>query len=301
MTNANGRRSQRHPDEQELIRVAAASAALRRLLAAAAAPPSAAELRGRSRAIAAFRAARQPGAHSQLVDQAADHVGSGRRGAAKLARAGRRSAARLTVACTALIVLLGGTAAAAAGELPTALRDAVSDLLTNPSPAPDRPAPGDSSAPRVVPSPERGAVASSSPPDGSPAAGGHPGSAAASPPQLAGLCRAYQAAGPSSTTLDRPGFAPLVSAAGGAGGVTAFCAGHGSAKAVLPPSARPRAAPPKAARSHPAGTSAGTSTAAPAGAASPGQPAVASPAQPRQAHARARSQAGRQPAQHVGR
>jgi hypothetical protein len=60
MTSAHGPRSPRHPDEDELARVADASAALRQLLAAAAAPPSTAELKGRSRAIADFRAARLP-------------------------------------------------------------------------------------------------------------------------------------------------------------------------------------------------------------------------------------------------
>jgi hypothetical protein len=121
MTNAGGRRSQRHPDEQELVQAVDDSAALRQLLAAAAAPPSTAELKGRSRAIADFRAARRHGTvHPQPVDQVSGRAGSGRRGAAKLTQIGRRSAARLTVACTALIMLLSGTAAAAAaGELPT--------------------------------------------------------------------------------------------------------------------------------------------------------------------------------------
>jgi hypothetical protein len=60
MTQPHGRRSPRHPDEDELVRAVDASAALRQLLAAAAAPPSTAELKGRSRAIADFRAAQLP-------------------------------------------------------------------------------------------------------------------------------------------------------------------------------------------------------------------------------------------------
>jgi len=65
MTTPTGPESRRHPDEQELARAVHASDALRQLLAAAAAPPSTAELKGRSRAVAAFRAAyrlRRPGA-----------------------------------------------------------------------------------------------------------------------------------------------------------------------------------------------------------------------------------------------
>ncbi len=57
MTTPDGHGSRRHPDEHELARAVEASAALRQLLAAASAPPSTAELKGRSRAIAAFRAA----------------------------------------------------------------------------------------------------------------------------------------------------------------------------------------------------------------------------------------------------
>jgi hypothetical protein len=158
-----------------------------------------------------------------------------------LARAGRWSAARLTVACTALVVLLGGTAAAAAaGELPAALQNAVSDLLNSPSPAGDRaPAPASSAAgPSVRPEPKRtGTGSPSAHLPGSSSAAGPTGKGAADPPQLAGLCRAYRAADPAGAAalLARPGFAPLVTAAGGVPRVAAFCAQVTGPARTVPP------------------------------------------------------------------
>ncbi|HEX8766779.1 MAG TPA: hypothetical protein VF714_00320 [Jatrophihabitans sp.] len=142
MTHAHGRWSSRHPDEDELVQAVDASAALRRLLAAASAPPSAAELKGRSRAIADFRAA-------QLPHSAETGLGTERKtesdtdtepGTRPEEGGGQRAAGRLTLVCTAILVLLGGTAAnAAAKEVPTALRNAVADLLTELAPADDNP------------------------------------------------------------------------------------------------------------------------------------------------------------------
>jgi hypothetical protein len=132
MTHANDCWSPRYPDEDELVRAVDASAALRQLLAAASAPPSTAELRGRSRAIADFRAAQRHSASApEPGTESTSHARSGKHAVVGLRRLGRWSA-RLTVACTALVVLLGGTAATAvAGELPTALRKAVSNLVTH--------------------------------------------------------------------------------------------------------------------------------------------------------------------------
>src|ERR1700712_3318814 len=90
MTHADGHRSQLHPDEAELVRAVDASAALRQLLAAASAPPSRAELKGRSRAIADFRAAQRASAReSPPVPPATSRAGSGRLAPAGFTRAGR--------------------------------------------------------------------------------------------------------------------------------------------------------------------------------------------------------------------
>src|SRR5689334_14730928 len=139
MTTPHGPESRRHPDEQELARAVHASDALQQLLAAASAPPSTAELKGRARAVAAFRAAyrlRRPGTGSQPVDSStaasqaaaieqaptespvegrADDAGTpaGSRRRTKLARARRWSAAQLTVAGASLLMLLGASTAAA--------------------------------------------------------------------------------------------------------------------------------------------------------------------------------------------
>lgn len=155
MTHAHDRRSPRHPDEDELVRVVDASAALRQLLAAASAPPSTAELKGRSQAIADFRATHRPRASvAGHGSGATSRARAGHRGAAALARAGRRSSARLTVACAAVVALLGSTTAAAtAGELPTALRNAMSGLFTESPLAGDRPSPPVSSEHPLQPGP----------------------------------------------------------------------------------------------------------------------------------------------------
>jgi hypothetical protein len=130
MTHANGCWSPPQPDEDELVRAVDASAALRQLLAAASAPPSAAELQGQSRAVADFRAAHRPTASaSGPGTEPTRPAHGGQLAAAGILRAGRWST-RLVVACTALAVLLGGTAATAAvREFPKALRNAVSDLF----------------------------------------------------------------------------------------------------------------------------------------------------------------------------
>ncbi|HEY0165930.1 MAG TPA: hypothetical protein VGB75_02710 [Jatrophihabitans sp.] len=246
MSNANGRRPPRHPDEQRLVEAAEASAALRQLLAAASAPPSAAELKGRSQAIAAFRGVHRPVIRPQPAIPRTGQPASERRTPARLARVSRWSAARLTVAGAALAVLLGGTAAAAAaGELPAALQNAVSDLLNPPAGVGSPPAPDRSSAvPTAQPTPGLSHAVPSLVPNGPPTTGSAsgtptrpPGAAAATPPQLSALCRAYQSAGSPAATLATPGFAPLVTAADGVAGVTGFCSRLiGPARTVAPSS-----------------------------------------------------------------
>jgi hypothetical protein len=135
MTHAHGRRSPRHPDEDELVQAVDASAALRRLLAAAAAPPSAVELKGRSRAVADFRAAqlsRSPGAKFGTAPDTAAAQNRGGLDRGSQDRDDHRATAGFTLVCTAVLVLLVGTAAnAAAGELPTTVRNAVAGVLTD--------------------------------------------------------------------------------------------------------------------------------------------------------------------------
>jgi hypothetical protein len=222
MAHAHDRRSPRHPDEDELVRAVDDSAALRQLLAAASAPPSTAELKGRSQAIAYFRAHRTRSAEA--------HAGTARPGRAGQPRLTRRSSARLTVACAALLTLLGGTAAtAAAGEVPTALRNAVSGIFTEPPPAGDRPSPipiRPAEHP-LQPGPGRTAPTLTGLPSSTAGAAAQRPQAGATARQLAGLCRAYRArqAGASpAEVLARPGFGPLITAAGGAPKVAAFCA-----------------------------------------------------------------------------
>jgi hypothetical protein len=131
MTPADDYWSPRYPDEDELARAVDGSAALRQLLAAASAPASPAELRGRSRAIAEFRAARRPRGSAPEPDlEFPSRARDSKLAAPGLSRLGRWPA-RLTVACTALAVLLQGAASATAGELPTALRNAVSHLVVH--------------------------------------------------------------------------------------------------------------------------------------------------------------------------
>jgi hypothetical protein len=338
MRNADGRRSVRHPDEHELVQVVDASVGLRQLLAAASAPPTPAELKGRSRAIADFRAAQRPATHHQPVTPATGVLGPARRTPVSVVRASRWSAARLTVLCTALVVLLGGTAAAAAaGELPSALQNAVSGFLNAPTRSTPPPAPADPSA---EPTAEPGASSAGSghptAPDGLPAARSHaavgqPSAATATAPQLAGLCRAYQATGSAAAMLATPGLAPLVTAADGAPKVAAFCAQLTGRAEIGPPSAHPSSAHPSSAHpssahptsAHPtsarssvahrpstrpsAGSPSAGSSSSPADTARPDTPgagAEASPAQPMgtarlapgRAHPGSQPHAARQPA-----
>lgn len=296
MSNASRRSPRRHPDEHELVQAVAASAALRQLLAAASAPPSTAELKGRARAIADFRAAQRPGRRDILPVTPASEADPERRPPVRLARVGRWSAARLTVACAAMVVLLGGTAAAAAaGELPNVLQNAVSELLNTPAPAGDSPppAPGRTfTEPAVQPEPQRTGAGPSSAPkrSGSSTAAAPTGAASADSPQLAGLCRAYQAAGSveAAALLARPGFALLVTAADGPPRVTAFCARLTGPVSTVAPGPRPSSTDRPAARRE---SAVGSSAERPSGV----QPAAAARPTPASQSRLGRAHSGSQP------
>ncbi|HEX8094327.1 hypothetical protein [Jatrophihabitans sp.] len=216
MTHASGRWSPRHPDEDELVRAVDASAALRQLLAAASAPPSTAELTGRPRAIADFRAAQRPRAPEPDTEPTCSARG-GQPATTGLRRPSRWSA-RLTVACTALIVLLGGTVAtAAAGELPT-LRQAMSNLFTDLIPPDDTPPPGGTSSEHPL-QPRPGRTGPSSPGSastGSPASKSAMGGAVerrltgTSVPQVARSCRSCPVRQASGTAAGRQATPPQV-------------------------------------------------------------------------------------------
>jgi hypothetical protein len=289
MTNPNGRSFSRDPDEHELLRTVDASVALQQLLAAAAAPPSATELKGRSRAVAEFRAAQlsssvRPPADGSLEGQKTAAIQlhpsdrPNRTSPGRISRAvrsrrgsvphrprftcvGRWSAARLTVACAALVTVLGGTAAAAAaGELPVPVRNAVAQLFaTEPAgrtPTPAAPSTRGTAAPTTGSGARPGKVSTSRAAAPTVAAS-RPAIAHARPPQLRGLCQAYLSRGRSVgsvATLAEPGFAPLIAAAGGAANVSAFCAGLIPQATVSPPVApsHPRASTHSSVRASPA-------------------------------------------------
>ncbi len=217
MTNFEGRGSQRHPDDHEIVRTIEASAALQLLLAAASAPPTAAELAGHSRAVAGFR--RSPSARPESRRPSRHRVIWS-------------PTARFGLVGAALVLILGGTGvAAAAGGLPVALQSTVRDLFHASAPAPHR------SADRSVGTASDGAGPSSSAAAGrrwssavrESVAASTPGLGLSSAPtatsQLAGLCRAIRAGANPALTLSTPAFRPLARAAGGAAKVTTYCAG----------------------------------------------------------------------------
>ncbi|MER5704366.1 hypothetical protein ABT023_20840 [Micromonospora sp. NPDC002296] len=199
---------------------------LARLLAAAAGPTRPGELVGEEAALAAFRAARVAPASAP-------------------ASAPARTPRRLTVGVVAWIGTLAATATAgvavAAATLDraeepapppapsTASASAADPGATDPTaPRPTGSGPGGSPSP--IPAPT--ATPSGAGPSG-PARPGTPGAATRSPgpghsgagAQLPGLCRAYLAksAAQRERALEKPGFAPLVAAAGGAAEVESFC------------------------------------------------------------------------------
>ncbi|RGC67785.1 hypothetical protein C5N14_17255 [Micromonospora sp. MW-13] len=194
---------------------------LARLLAAAAGPTRPGELAGEEAALAAFRAARAAPAPTP-------------------AQAPRRR--RLTVGAVAWIGTLAATATAgvavAAGTLdrteepappPAPSTAPVSPTDSGPvTPRPTRSDPGRSPAPTATPggvgpsTPARpGASSADTRAPGRTTGPGHSGAGV----QLPGLCRAYLAksAAQRESALAKPGFAPLVAAAGGAAEVENFC------------------------------------------------------------------------------
>ncbi|MFI1194726.1 hypothetical protein ACH4T9_15910 [Micromonospora sp. NPDC020750] len=197
---------------------------LAQLLAAAAGPTLPGELAGEERALAAFRAARVAPASGPA-----------------------RTPRRLTVGVVAWIGALAATATAgvavAAATLdraeepaPPSAPSAASASPADPDAAgPTAPRPtgsGPGRSPSPIPAPT--ATPSGARPSGPARPGtpgtdtdtrspdpGHSGAGA----QLPGLCRAYLAksAAQRERALEKPGFAPLVTAAGGAAEVESFC------------------------------------------------------------------------------
>ncbi|WP_405108442.1 hypothetical protein OG559_26405 [Micromonospora sp. NBC_01405] len=195
---------------------------LAQLLAAAAGPTRPGELAGEEAALAAFRAARVAPASAPA-----------------------RTPRRLTVGVVAWIGALAATATAG-----VAVAAATLDRTEEPAPPPAPPAASASpedpdaagpTAPRPTgsgpgrspsPIPAPTATPSGAGPSG-PARPGTPGTGTRSPDpghsgagaQLPGLCRAYLAksAAQRERALEKPGFAPLVTAAGGADEVESFC------------------------------------------------------------------------------
>ncbi len=158
-----------------------------RLLAAATAPASAGELLGEERAAAAFRSAAVMPAPSWIRDR----------------RSRRVTGVVAVQAACALLVVAGGVAlAAGTGVLPNPLVD-----VSTSQPAPPSAAPVSS---RSTTGPSHG-VSDSPPVD-------HP-----VPASVIGLCRAYEAHGGDSASMDSDAFGALVTAAGGADRVREFC------------------------------------------------------------------------------
>ncbi|MGC4808299.1 hypothetical protein [Micromonospora sp. DT233] len=189
-----------------------------RLLVAAAGPARPVELAGEEAALAAFRAA-------HAAPTSAPARAPGRR--------------RLTVGALAWIGALAVTATAGVAVAATAL-DRAAQPVTAPSSLPTRPSdPGPTGPVTTGPGPTATGTATPAPSTATPGPGpsgrpsgpspsgprtptgpGHPGDA-----QLPGLCRAYldKPVAGRRRALTTPGFAPLVTAAGGAGQVEGFC------------------------------------------------------------------------------
>ncbi|SIM74382.1 hypothetical protein [Micromonospora cremea] len=177
---------------------------LARLLAAAAGPARPGELAGEEAALAAFRAARANPAPTA---------------------ARRPHRRRLTTSAVAWIGALAATATAGAAFAAVTLDRAPDPVPVTPS-SPS-PTPSDVEA---TPSVDRTAAPSRSTPGtpsvtGSPSATGTPSAGAATVGQLRGLCHAWQAKNPEQRdgALGTPAFQELVTAAGGAGEVEAYC------------------------------------------------------------------------------
>ncbi|WP_320068469.1 hypothetical protein [Micromonospora sp. RTGN7] len=195
---------------------ASAADPLVRLLTAAAGPARPGELAGEEAALAAFRAARAVPARAS-------------------ARAPRRR--RLTVGAVAWIGALAVTATAGVAFAAATLdrKEGPAPVTAPTHPAPTRPAPtgsgptgpGPTSSGIATPSGDAATTGEASPnaPSGpatpTPTGPGRSGGGA----QLPGLCRAYltKPAAQRERALTRPGFAPLVAAAGGVAQVKNFC------------------------------------------------------------------------------
>ena len=126
MTKPGGHRSRRHLDERELVQAVDASVALQQLLAAASAPPTPAELQGLARALDGFRAMRRRGRSDPTGVRPVGRTGRRTRQRWPGGRRWPRSSwwpAQRSSCCSAV------PPRPPAGQLTTALQDAVSDLV----------------------------------------------------------------------------------------------------------------------------------------------------------------------------
>ncbi|MFC4017022.1 hypothetical protein ACFOW4_03555 [Micromonospora sp. GCM10011542] len=213
---------------------------LARLLAAAAAPAKPGELAGEQAALAAFRAAR--------ADPAP-------------ASARRPHRRRLTTAAIAWLTALAASATAGVAFAAVSLNrpaDPPAPARTSVAPTPTDRTAGPSGSGDGTPSgegtpsgtdPSRSAGSASAGPSTSPGSGDDPAPAG----QLTGLCGAWLAKTPDQRdkALGTPAFARLVSAAGSAGDVEAYCrrlVPEAKPTASPPTGARPTASPPSGAR-----------------------------------------------------
>jgi hypothetical protein len=156
------------------------------LLAAVSAPPDTEELAGQAAIVAVFAAATR--SHSpQLIDPR---------------RSGVLTKLLTAKAATAVlgVLMTGGVAAAATGNLPAPAQQAAHALLGGAG----------------VPAPAEATATTRSHPVGPKAAG----------PAVQGLCRAWSAGqgGQHGSKLDAPAFAALTKAAGGTNQIAAYCA-----------------------------------------------------------------------------
>ncbi|MBL1081355.1 hypothetical protein JK359_05075 [Streptomyces actinomycinicus] len=159
-------------------------------------------------AVTAFRAARDAGAHDART-RARDDWRPGRP-----RRAPRSLRTTLSLAFASLT--LGGVAVAAIGSVGSGT-DAARDTTHSARPsAGHRHAPGDAAA---------DGAGAGAPDTASPGRSAHPGHPATARDTLA-HCRAFVRAGDRGGALDATAWQRLVTAAGGPGKVTAFCAAH---------------------------------------------------------------------------
>jgi hypothetical protein len=187
-------------DAERLLATGEGPAALSALLAAAASPPTAAELQGTQQALAAFRSAHlapAPAPRSARMWRSA---------LTKVAAVKVAGAAALATAATGGIAL-----AAASGALPFQAHPGTPAVAVHPSSA-------------AATHPNGHATDEASEAESSEAARPSKVPAGTPSPSLNGLCHAFQAGAMShGNVANNPAFTVLITAAGGADGVAAYC------------------------------------------------------------------------------